>query len=61
MRAQQNLPIFWNWPPKNIADQQKHVAFRKSQKSDKSLHPTVQYVYIVWAWTYLQEDYFVEL
>ena len=32
---------FWNWPTKNIPDQQKRVAFRKSQKSAKSLHPTV--------------------
>ena len=24
--------IFFNWPPKNIPDQQKRVAFRKSQK-----------------------------
>ena len=28
----QNLPIFWNWPPKNISDQQKRVAFQKLQK-----------------------------
>ena len=40
--AQQNLLIFWNWPPKNIPDQQKCVAFQKSQKSTKSLHPTLQ-------------------
>ena len=38
----QNSPIFWNWPPKKISVQQKPVAFRKSQKSDKSLSPTVQ-------------------
>ena len=37
-----NLQIFWNWPPKNIPDQQKRVAFRKSQKNAKSLHPIVQ-------------------
>ena len=30
--ARRNLPIFGNWPPKNIPDQQKHVAFQKSQK-----------------------------
>ena len=33
-----NLPIFWNWPSKNTPDQQKRVAFRKSQKSAKSFH-----------------------
>ena len=32
-RAQRNLPIFWNLPPK-----QKRVAFQKLQKSAKSLH-----------------------
>ena len=31
-RARPNLQIFWNWPPKNIPDKQKRVAFRKSQK-----------------------------
>ena len=31
-RARRNLPIFWNLPPKNITDQQKRVAFQKSQK-----------------------------
>ena len=31
-RARRNSPIFFNWPPKNIPDQQKRVAFRKSQK-----------------------------
>ena len=35
------LPIFWNWTPKNIPDQQKRVSFQKSKKSAKSLHATV--------------------
>ena len=30
--VQRNLLIFWNWPPKNTPDQQKRVAFWKSQK-----------------------------
>ena len=34
-----NMLIFWNWPPKNIPDPQKRVAFQKPQKSAKSLHP----------------------
>ena len=34
-----NMLIFWNWPPKNVPDQQKRVAFQKPQKSAKSLHP----------------------
>ena len=37
-----NSPMLWNWPPTNIPDQQKSVAFRKSQNNAKSLHPTVQ-------------------
>ena len=41
VRSRQNSQIFWNWPPKNIPDQQKPVAFQKSLKSAKSLHPTV--------------------
>ena len=39
-RARQKLPIFWNWVPENIPDQQKCVRFQKSRKSAKSLHPT---------------------
>ena len=30
--AWRNLPIFWKLPPKNIPDQQKHIAFQKLQK-----------------------------
>ena len=37
---QRNSPIFWNWPSKTKPDQQKCVAFQKSQESSKSLHPT---------------------
>ena len=29
-RSRRNSPNFWNWPPKHIPDQKKHVAFRKS-------------------------------
>ena len=45
--------IFWNWPTKNIPDQQKRAAFRKSQKSAKSLHPIVQYIYCTWSTLFL--------
>ena len=34
-------PIFWKWAHKNIPARQKLVAFRKSQKRTKSLHPNI--------------------
>ena len=40
--ARPTLPIFWNWTPANIPDQQKRARFQKSKKSVKSLHPNRQ-------------------
>ena len=30
LRSRRNSPNFWNWTPKHVPDQKKHVAFRKS-------------------------------
>ena len=40
VRVWPNLPIFWNWASKNIADRQECVRFRKLKTIARSLHPT---------------------
>ena len=40
LRARPKLSIFWNWTHKNTPDRHKCVAFGKSEKSAKTLHPT---------------------
>ena len=39
LRAPQNLPIIWNWTPKNVPDRQLCVQFQTLQTCAKSLHP----------------------
>ena len=43
--ARSKLPIFWNWVPKNVPDQQKCVGFQNSKKvlNHSTLLSTVQY------------------